>query len=99
MECWIELKYASSGVTMTLARLEDIEVLRFLKNYVLNRQELLIHKAQSVDPVIAADMQAEFDSLEKRLNLVIPNKNSTEVPHGNKKASSYFINHEKGGKL
>ena len=83
LECWIELRYASSGTTMTLARLDDIEVLRFLKNYLLNRQELLIHKAQSLDPIITADMQAEFDSLEKRLNLVIPDKKSTKAHHRN----------------
>ena len=83
LECWIELKYASSGITLTLAKLDDIELLRFLKNYLLNRQELLIHKTQSLDPIITADLQAEFDSLEKRLNLVIPNKKPTEAYHGN----------------
>jgi len=78
MKLWLDLKYGIPGSGLLLARIEDHDILRYIKNYVLVEQAKAVAEAKRTDIDMAMDQHHEFLRLKKLLDHFLPPEKDEE---------------------
>ncbi len=77
MKVWVELKYGVKGQGITICRLDSPYLLSVFKRCALQKAEQFTLQSNGVDDVIHLHDELELGRLEKMLELLIPDSESS----------------------